>query len=101
MRKMFGGAGLFLNDVMFALIDDETIFLKTDETLAAAMKAEGAVSWIYDAKDRTSRATIGSLPDATLDDPDEAVGLGQASSLRHRGGAKKPKATKKRALKRR
>lgn len=33
-RKMFGGYGVYHNGVMFALIADDTLFLKADESIA-------------------------------------------------------------------
>ena len=39
-RRMFGGAGLYAEGVMFAMIDDtETIRLKADAELAAELEA--------------------------------------------------------------
>lgn len=31
-RRMFGGVGLYHGDVFFALIDDDTLYLKVDES---------------------------------------------------------------------
>ena len=44
---MFGGAGLYADGVMFALVDEGRIYLKTDLALQADLAAAGAVSWIY------------------------------------------------------
>lgn len=79
VKRMFGGAGLYLGEVMFALIHDGVIYLKTDETLRAALKEAGATSWMY-AERRGPRAGVPqetsywSLPDFALDDPEEAAG---------------------------
>ena len=35
-RRMFGGAGLYADGVMFGLIDDDVIHLRVDETVKAA-----------------------------------------------------------------
>lgn len=100
VRKMFGGAGLYLNDVMFALIDEETIYLKTDEALAAALIAEGSAPWIY-AKNPSATHTYYRLPLDALDNAEEAARWGSrayavAAALKK---SKKPIATK-RAVKR-
>ena len=34
-RRMFGGVGLYSADLFFGLIDDDTLFFKTDESNAA------------------------------------------------------------------
>ncbi len=76
-RRMFGGAGLYAGGVMFALVDEGRIYLKTDEALQADLAAAGAVSWIYTER-RGPKAGVPqetsywSLPEPALDDPDEA-----------------------------
>ena len=40
-RKMFGGVGLYANGLFFALIDDDTLYLKGDESLKAVFEAAG------------------------------------------------------------
>ena len=76
-RRMFGGAGLYAGGVMFALVDDGRIYLKTDVTLQADLKAAGAVSWIYTERKGPKagvpqETSYWSLPDDALDDPDQA-----------------------------
>ena len=46
IRRMFGGAGLFIDDAMFGLVADETIFMKTDDELARAYKAAGSEPFV-------------------------------------------------------
>ena len=76
-RRMFGGAGLYAGGVMFALVDDGRIYLKTDDALQADLAAAGATSWIYTER-RGPKAGIPqqtsywSLPEPALDDPEEA-----------------------------
>jgi len=38
-RRMFGGVGLYYDALFFGLIDDDTLFLKTDETNSAQYQA--------------------------------------------------------------
>ena len=77
VKRMFGGLGLFAGDVMFGLIDEGLIYLKTDPELEADLRAAGAQPWLY-AERRGPRAGITvetsylSLPDAAYDDPDDA-----------------------------
>jgi DNA transformation protein and related proteins len=73
IRRMFGGAGVYAGEVMFALIDDETIYLKTDEALKAKLAVEGSVAWVYSrAPGKWEETSYWRLPEAALDDPDEA-----------------------------
>jgi DNA transformation protein len=77
-RRMFGGAGLYAGDVMFGLIDDGRVFLKTDPTLATDLAAAGAVPWIYTrAQTPPQKSSYLSLPESALDDPDEACDWGR------------------------
>jgi DNA transformation protein len=78
-RRMFGGAGVYSFGVMFALIDDDRIFLKTDEALKTALADEGAVAWIYTSARQPwpEETSYWSLPEAACDDPDEACAWGR------------------------
>jgi DNA transformation protein len=77
-----GGAGLYLESVMFGLIDAGRIYLKVDEALKTNMEAVGAGAWIY-VERRGPKAGVAqktsywSLPDSACDDPDEAAGWGR------------------------
>jgi DNA transformation protein and related proteins len=74
IRRMFGAAGIYAEDVMFGLVDDDTIYLKTDEALRAELQAEGSVGWVYSrAPGKWEETSYWRLPEAALDDPDEAV----------------------------
>jgi DNA transformation protein len=41
-RRMFGGVGVYANGLFFALIDDDVLYLKGDETLKPAFEAAGS-----------------------------------------------------------
>ena len=83
-RRMFGGAGLYADGVMFGLIDDDVIYLKVDETLQADLAAAGSRSWIYTERKGPKagipqETSYWSLPDSALDDPEEACAWGLRS----------------------
>jgi DNA transformation protein len=74
IRRMFGGAGVYAGGVMFGLIDEDTLYLKTDAPLRAELAAEGSAAWVYSrAKGVWEDSAYWRLPEAALDDPDEAV----------------------------
>jgi DNA transformation protein len=73
IRRMFGGAGLFIDDAMIALVADEIIYMKTDDTLAAAYSAAGSEPFTYSGGGRHVEMSYWRLPDSALDDPDEAL----------------------------
>src|SRR5438270_705481 len=94
-RRMFGGAGLYAEGVMFAMIDDsETIRLKADAALSAELEAEGAAEWVYTYPSGPKvgqSITMGywSLPDAAMDEPAAAAEWGRralAVALRAQAG---------------
>jgi DNA transformation protein len=40
-RRMFGGVGIYSNELFFALIDDDVVYLKTDATTRVEFEARG------------------------------------------------------------
>lgn len=97
IKRMFGGAAAYLDDQIFALLDDEAIWIKVDEANELAFVAEGLPRISYPMKDgRIMEMPYRRLPDAALDDPDEAVRwarLGVEAALRKPAKPKKkPKA---------
>ncbi|SHH24308.1 TfoX/Sxy family protein [Marivita hallyeonensis] len=71
-RKMFGGLGIYSEGTIFALIGPgDAIMVKARGDLADQLAAEGAEQWTtYEGK--TVNMPYWILPDAALDDPDEA-----------------------------
>lgn len=74
-KRMFGGAGLYADGLMFAVETQDGIFLKTDAAFGAELEARGARQFSYDAKGRTVRLNFWSVPEAVMDDPDELAAL--------------------------
>ena len=62
-RKMFGGRGIFCDDVMFALIDTAgTVHLRADDETAEAMETAGST--------RHSRMPYWTVPTTVADNDD-------------------------------
>ena len=40
-RSMFGGVGIYAADLFFALVDDDTVYFKVDETTRGGFEARG------------------------------------------------------------
>ncbi|MDF2231565.1 TfoX/Sxy family protein [Albimonas sp. CAU 1670] len=73
VKAMFGGAGIYCDGVMFALIGrDDEIYLKAEGVLASALRAGGSTPFTY-TRDGAAR-TMGywRIPEDGLDDPEEA-----------------------------
>lgn len=74
IREMFGGAGIFYDGAMFALIADETLYLKVDETTKDAFEDEGSAPFMYDTRDgKRSVMSYYEMPEHLLDEPDEFI----------------------------
>jgi DNA transformation protein len=43
-RSMFGGVGIYARDLFFALLADDTLYLKVDDTTRPSFAALGAFS---------------------------------------------------------
>ena len=66
VRRMFGGAGLYLGDACFAIVlGGERVMMRGDDTLADGFEAEGGERWVYEHKTRGPTAMpYWSLPDS-------------------------------------
>jgi DNA transformation protein and related proteins len=74
VRRLFGGAGLYAAGTMFALVSDETLYLKADETTRADFEAEGMQPFSYATKDgRNTLVSYWRAPERLFDDPDEML----------------------------
>ena len=73
IRRMFGGAGVYLGDACFALLVDEEIFMRGDDTLGPIFESAGGERWIYEGKGKPVAMPYWRLPESAMDDPDEAV----------------------------
>jgi DNA transformation protein len=95
-RRMFGGHGLYLDDLFVAIIAFETLYLKTDAQTRAGFEAAGCRPFVYSA--RTGETTMGyfTVPDEAMESS-QAMGpwarLAMAAALRAR--AAKPAAKKR------
>ena len=49
-RRMFGGAGVYLGDAMFALVIDDTLYMKADAELAQDYAEAGSAPFSYDTR---------------------------------------------------
>ncbi len=46
-RRMFGGAGLFLDDLMFGLVSDRVLYLKVGRVSQQIGRASGRGRWVW------------------------------------------------------
>jgi DNA transformation protein len=108
VKRMFGGAGVYCEGLMFGLVFDDAIFLKVDETSIPDFEREGSRPFVYTrakSPGRVGRHSLSywRLPERLYDDPDElAVWAGHALATAERKktvprapAKRKPSSTKK------
>jgi DNA transformation protein len=97
MRKMMGGATLYLDGTVFAILDDEQIWFKADKQSDAAWDAQGCERFPVDFGDgKTGTLNYRRGPLDVYDDPEamqRCARLALEAGLR--APAKKKKAPKK------
>jgi DNA transformation protein len=67
-RRMFGGHGIFMDDVMFALVARGKLYLKVDPSSEPEFKSAGAAPFTYRRQGRETAMSYWSVPDGALDD---------------------------------
>ena len=77
VRRMFGGQGIYLDDLMFALEAGGELYLKADARSAGAFEKAGSKQFVYTKNGKPMPMSYWRLPDAALDDPDEASRWGR------------------------
>lgn len=79
IRKMFGGAGVYSGQDMFALIDKDRVYIKSDDALKEDLVSEGGqpFEWTNPKTGKTMRMSYVSLPDDALDSREEASAWGR------------------------
>jgi DNA transformation protein and related proteins len=67
-RAMFGGHGLYCRGVMFGLLDDDELFLKTDDACRPRFEEAGCRRWVYASKDGPMETGYFRPPDGAHED---------------------------------
>lgn len=91
-RAMFGAFGLYCDDLFFAIVDDDVLYLKVDQLTRAEFEAENLCPFTYPMKDgSTATLSYYPVPDYVLEsgpDLQNWARKGIAAALR---AQKKPK----------
>jgi DNA transformation protein len=84
---MFGGAGVFSEGVMFALIADDVLYLRADEQNKPDFDEQGLSQFIYVSPTKTVGMPYYEAPPSLFGAPEVAVSWGSAAlaaAQRHR-----------------
>lgn len=93
IRRMFGGHGVFRDGLMFAILSDDELYLRVDETTQPRFEAERSQPFEYEGKGRTVRLPYWRVPDWLFDETDAFLEWAQQSfaAARRTKEAKAPK----------
>ena len=67
-KRMFGGHGFYCDDIFFALVGGERLYLKVDALTQPAFAAAGCEPFVYD-KEGSKAMSYWSAPDDAMDSP--------------------------------
>ena len=96
-KRMFGGAGLYAGEVFFAVMMNDTIYLKVDDASRARYEAAGSRSFNpFPERSETGSMQYFEVPLAVLEDADELARWAR-ESIRAAGSTTK-KTGRRRAL---
>ena len=98
-KRMFGGAGLYRDGVMFGILDDDAVFFRVDDQLEADLRSQDSAPLVYSMKSDGSIRSMGywRIPETAADDPEEAVAIARrafAAALSRKAERSKPKSRK-------
>jgi len=78
-RNMFGGAGVYVRGVMFALLAGDVLYVKADADMVTELAELGSQAFKVDFGKGKGPHSMGywTLPESAMDDPFEAEQWGQ------------------------
>lgn len=100
VKRMFSGAGIFADGLMFGLVVRDVIYLKVDDANRADFEREGSAPFTYTRGKKSGRPSEHALPywrlpERLYDDPEElaewarqAFGAAERKKFAPRGDAK-------------
>lgn len=68
-RGMFGGFGIYHEDVMFGLVAYDRLYLKVDDETKERFREAGGEPFVYDGKRKPIEMSYWTPPDQAADDP--------------------------------
>jgi DNA transformation protein len=68
-KKMFGGRGIYVDDLFIALIAYEQLYLKVDDTTRLHFEAAGCTPFVFETKDKRIQMNYYTPPDEAMESP--------------------------------
>jgi len=72
-KRMFGGHGVYADDLFFAIVDDDVLYLKADEMSAPHFTERGLRRFEFVMDGKVMTMAYFQAPEEVLEDPDEAL----------------------------
>lgn len=97
-KRMFGGYGLYIDDLFIALIAFERLYLKVDAQTRAAFEAAGCQPFVYDGKGKSVTMSYFTAPEQAIDSAHEMLPwarLAFEAALRARAAKVAPKRSRR------
>lgn len=74
VKRMFGGAGIYAEGAMFAIVTGERLYFKTDDAGTSVFAAAGMGPFTYSLKTGTGvLKSYWQVPELLFDEPDELI----------------------------
>ncbi|GAA3925946.1 TfoX/Sxy family protein [Litoribacillus peritrichatus] len=68
-KRMFGGFGLFMDELMFGLVADDILYLKTDDQTRGNFEALGLEPFRFQKGDKLIALSYSQAPEEALEQP--------------------------------
>ena len=89
-RRMFGGCGIFKDELMFGLVADETLYLKADDGNRSDFEERGLQRFVYYKQDKPMYLSYYEAPEEALDNSgDMLTWAGKSFAAAIRSGTRK------------
>jgi DNA transformation protein and related proteins len=69
-RRMFGGHGLYVDDLFVAIIAGDRLYLKADAASAPKFEAAGGQRFVYASQGQSAALNYWTVPDEAMESPD-------------------------------
>ena len=79
VRRMFGGAMVYIDGVALGLLDNDVLYLKADDTNKGMFEAEGQGPFVYEGKTKPVAMSYWRVPERLYDEPEEMAEWGHAA----------------------
>jgi DNA transformation protein len=70
-RRMFGGYGVYVDELFIAIVIDGRLYLKVDQETRGQFEAAGSAPFVYQGQDKPIQMSYWNAPEEALDSPEQ------------------------------